>query len=159
MILAGLAGIVMGLLLGANARAATFVLTEPATYAQPECVAVDIRNKIFEQRIPRLRVTWRCLDVDGVPIPTVDTGEADRTFVCDGANSAQCTADNEPWDCCTGAGIGTCDDGDMCYSAIADFELALYPAGVTFATAFDLFVRDMLCLQTPQLTGKCGAFQ
>jgi hypothetical protein len=157
MILGGIAGVV-GLGLGASARASEFVLLEPVTYAQPECVSVEIRDKIFEQRIPRLRLGWRCLDVNGVPIPNVDTGEADRTFVCDGAQSSQCTAENEPWDCCTGTGIGTCNDADMCYANLADFELALYPPGVSFSVAFDLYMRDTLCAQTPQLAGKCGGF-
>jgi hypothetical protein len=150
------------ILLGSAAfsvKADVFNLTEPVTVAQPEAVAVDIRGQIFEPRIPRIRVIYRALDVNDTPIPELDGAATDRTFICDGADSTQCTGVETPWTCCTGLGTGVCEDADMCYSDIADYVLEFAPTGWTFAYGFNIFIRNQMCEQIPLLTGKCGTFR
>ena len=82
-----------------------------------------------------LAVKYRWIDSAGNPIRNRDSNRSWHKWMCRNiadlhdASTEDCTGAGEPAACCTGAGTGTCDDSDMCFSDVFGFAIRTQDVG------------------------------
>jgi hypothetical protein len=92
-----------------------------------------------------VRYYWE--DATGNPIQ-LDNRSAWQTWSCrdiSQGDNASCTAAGEPWDCCTGAGTGTCPEAvDTCFSDVFGFQIRAQDVGTSIGIGLRTLIWNQM---------------
>jgi hypothetical protein len=156
-----LAGLIV-LLWAGFAWADRITLDSAETIDNPQAVALDWYVDRIDALNKTLTIKYRWIDANETPIRNRDSFQSWHTWQCRNievpGTNAECIAAGDPYECCTGAGTGTCDDmQDTCFSDVFGFNIRTQDVG----TSIGIGLRALIWNQMKQdilTTGNDGSF-
>lgn len=116
------------------AQADRLTLTTPEPVNSPTAVRVEFDHFLFSVENAKLLVRYRFLDAANRPLLSNDGAGGWKIWECRDVpipgDNDECTDGGEPFECCTGAGTGTCNGlAESCFSDIVRFQIRAQDVG------------------------------
>lgn len=155
-----LTALIWGGLFASMAKADTVTLNQAHDVEQPQATKMSWRVILIDQDRQLMKVQYRWIAADESWVKDWNVWRCENT---DDKHPkwavGDCVAAGDPHSCCTGAGTGTCDDPDTCFSDVFSFSIRSQDVG----TAIGVGLRNLMWNQFKQddilAAGNDGTFQ
>jgi hypothetical protein len=153
------------ILFGASCMADTVNLDTTETIDSPVATSMDWTVALIDAKKKVLSVRWRWLDATGNPIRDADSSRSFHVWQCRNIDdihpfksNSECVGAGDPYACCTGAGAGSCDDSDNCFSQVFSFSIREQDVGVSMGVGLRKLIWNKM-RQDILSTGNNGTFE